>query len=196
MSGNVELLEAERRLGSILKDKYRLDRILGVGGMAVVYAATHRNRRSFAIKMLHTQLSFIDELRVRFQREGYLANTVEHPGTVAVLDDDVGADGAAFLVMELLEGMGVDGLVEKNGGKLPPREALALVYQLLDVLAAAHAKGIIHRDIKPANLFLDRTGQLKVLDFGIARLRDTTSSHLATGTGAQLGTPAFMSPEQ
>jgi serine/threonine-protein kinase len=70
------------------------------------------------------------------------------------------------------------------------------VYQLLDVLAAAHAKGVVHRDIKPANLFLDRTGQLKVLDFGIARLRDATSSRMATGTGMQLGTPAFMAPEQ
>jgi serine/threonine-protein kinase len=196
MTDGGELLQAERRLGTTLKDKYLLERVLGVGGMAVVYAATHRNRRHFAIKMLHPELSVIEELRVRFQREGYVANTVEHPGTVAVLDDDVTDDGAAFLVMELLRGAGVDALATRRGGLLTAPEALGLVYQLLDVLAAAHAKGVVHRDIKPANLFLDLTGQLKVLDFGIARLRDATASHLATGTGTTLGTPAFMAPEQ
>jgi len=196
MTGSVELLRAERRLGTTLKDKYRLDRVLGVGGMAVVYAATHRNRRHFAIKMLHPELSSIEELRIRFQREGYVANTVEHPGTVAVLDDDVTDDGAAFLVMELLHGAGLDALAARCGGRLSAPEALGLVHQLLDVLAAAHAKGVVHRDIKPANLFLDVTGQLKVLDFGIARLREATTSHLATGTGTTLGTPAFMAPEQ
>ena len=196
MTGSIELLQAERRLGTILKDKYRLDRVLGVGGMAVVYAATHRNRRAFAIKMLHAELSVIEELRVRFQREGYAANMVEHPGTVAVLDDDVTEDGAAFIVMELLRGTPLDVVARNCGGCLPIPEALGLVHQLLDVLSAAHVKGIIHRDIKPANLFLDTGGQLKVLDFGIARIRDVTASHLATGIGTTLGTPAFMAPEQ
>jgi serine/threonine-protein kinase len=164
--------------------------------MAAVYAATHRNTRSFAIKMLHPELSMDEGLRFRFQREGYVANTVGHPGTVAVLDDDVTDDGAAFLVMELLEGMSIDALAEKLGGRLSIPDALGIVHQLLDVLAAAHAKGIVHRDIKPANLFLDLGGQVKVLDFGIARIRGTNASQLVTGTGTTMGTPAFMAPEQ
>ena len=80
---------ARGRIGSVLRGKYRLDRVLGVGGMAIVYAATHRNKKRFAIKMLHPELSMREDLKTRFLREGYVANSVEHPGAVAVLDDDV-----------------------------------------------------------------------------------------------------------
>jgi serine/threonine-protein kinase len=185
------------RVGATLKGKYRIDRVLGVGGMAVVYVATHRNQKQFALKMLHPELSAREEIRQRFLREGYAANSVKHPGAVAVLDDDTAEDGAAFLVMELLEGAPVEALWEKQRSRMPAAQVLAIGYHVLDVLAAAHAKGIIHRDIKPANLFLTVDGQLKVLDFGIARVRDLASSDAsATGTGVVLGTPAFMSPEQ
>jgi eukaryotic-like serine/threonine-protein kinase len=183
------------RLGQVLRGKYRLERVLGTGGMATVYAATHRNRRKFALKLLHPELSAQAEIRARFQREGYVANSVGHRGAVAVLDDDVAEDGSAFLVMELLEGMTVEALWEKNGQTLPVPVALALADQLLDILHAAHESGIIHRDLKPANLFLTRDGSLKVLDFGIARLRDSTSIGM-TQTGTTMGTPGFMSPEQ
>jgi eukaryotic-like serine/threonine-protein kinase len=185
------------RLGSTLRGKYRLERILGIGGMAVVYAVTHRNQKQFAVKMLHAELSMREDIRTRFLREGYAANSLKHPGAVAVLDDDVAEDGAAFLVMELLEGGGVEELWEGFGQRLPLRATLALAHQLLDVLGAAHAKGIIHRDIKPANLFLTEDGTVKVLDFGIARVRDLVAGNSqATGTGMLLGTPAFMAPEQ
>ena len=184
-------------LGTVLRGKYRLDRVLGIGGMAVVYAATHRNQKRFAVKVLHTELSMRQDIRARFLREGYAANTVDHPGAVAVLDDDVSEDGAAFLVMELLEGASVEHLWEKHGYTLPVGAALTIAHQLMEILAAAHAKAIVHRDIKPANLFVTREGQLKVLDFGIARVRDAAiSGAQATGTGLVLGTPAFMSPEQ
>jgi serine/threonine protein kinase len=189
---------AQGRLGIILRGKYRLDAVLGIGGMAVVYAATHRNTKRFAVKMLHPELSLSAEIRTRFMREGYAANSVEHPGTVAVLDDDVAEDGAAFIVMELLDGMGVEALWEKHKGRMPLRAAIAIVDQALDVLSAAHAKGIIHRDIKPANLFVTTDGTVKVLDFGIARARDAAANAggAGTGTGMLLGTPAFMAPEQ
>ena len=188
---------ARGRLGTVLRGKYRLDRVLGIGGMAVVYAATHRNQKQFAVKMLHPELSIRAGISARFLREGYVANSVKHPGAVAVLDDDVAEDGAAFLVMELLEGDAVDRLWESAGRRLPARIVLAIGHQLLDVLAAAHAKTIIHRDIKPANIFLARDGALKVLDFGIARLRDAAAEGAhATNTGMLLGTPAFMAPEQ
>src|SRR5580704_4840609 len=92
------------RLGMLLKGKYTLDRVLGIGGMATVYAATHRNGKEFAVKVLHADLSLRADARTRFLREGYLANRVKHPGAVAVLDDDVTEEGEAFLVMELLHG--------------------------------------------------------------------------------------------
>src|SRR5580704_6464814 len=95
---------AKARVGHVLRGKYRLDRVLGVGGMAAVYAATHRNSKRFAVKMLHPELSMRADIRSRFLREGYVANQVEHPGAVAVMDDDVAEDGSAFLVMELLQG--------------------------------------------------------------------------------------------
>jgi serine/threonine-protein kinase len=106
----IEMRDAhwEARLGQRLRDKYVLDRVLGVGGMAAVYAATHRNKKRFAIKMLHPELSIREDIRARFLREGCVANTVDHPGAVAVLDDDVSEDGAAFLVMELLSGSSLD----------------------------------------------------------------------------------------
>jgi hypothetical protein len=176
--------------------KYRLERLIGSGGMAAVYAAVHRNANRVAIKILHPQLSVEPEIRARFLREGYVANTVGHRGAVRVLDDDTTPDGSVFLVMELLEGETVDAWWEKRGRKSAPREAAEIGYQLLDVLAAAHAKGIVHRDIKPENLFLTGDGMLKVLDFGIARLRESTASLSQTRTGRMIGTPAFMPPEQ
>jgi serine/threonine-protein kinase len=189
---------SQHRVGTVLRGKYRIDRILGIGGMATVYAATHRNQAQFAVKLLHPEISMREDVRTRFLREGYVANSVKHPGAVRVVDDDVAEDGAAFLVMELLEGSTVEELCDRCGGKLPLDAAVAIIDQLLDVLSAAHAKAIVHRDIKPANLFVTRDGFLKVLDFGIARARDAaaTSAQGGTGTGMLLGTPAFMAPEQ
>src|SRR5579864_5017075 len=109
---------ASGRLGTVLRGKYRLDRVLGVGGMAVVYKATHRNQAEFAIKMLHPELSLSADLRQRFLREGYAANSVRHPGVVRVVDDDVAEDGAAFLVMELLDGVACESLRSPDGSPL------------------------------------------------------------------------------
>src|SRR5260370_6066741 len=147
--------------------------------------------------MLHPELSMNDNTKGRFLREGYAANSVKHSGVVLVVDDDVAEDGAAFLVMELLNGMTCDELWTHFGGRVPIDVASAVAIELLDVLAAAHGRGILHRDIKPANVFVTRDGALKVLDFGIARVRDSMAiSSAATGTGVLLGTPAFMAPEQ
>jgi eukaryotic-like serine/threonine-protein kinase len=184
------------RVGATLRDKYRLERVLGVGGMAAVYQATHRNGHRAALKILHPHMSVNKDVRERFLREGYVANRVEHRGAVKVTDDDTAEDGSVFLAMELLSGEPLDARWHRFDDRLPPREVAELAHQLLDVLAAAHEKGIVHRDIKPENLFLTDEGVLKVLDFGIARFADASAPRAATRTGRMLGSPAFMAPEQ
>jgi hypothetical protein len=190
-------LAAQKRMGDVLNDKWRLDLLLGVGGMAAVYAATHRNGNRVAVKLLHPHCVVNDSIRSRFQREGYVANKIEHPGSVRVLDDDQTADGAVFLVMELLEGETLEARQTRRG-RLPADEAISIAYHVLDVLAAAHAQGIVHRDIKLDNVFLTHLGQVKVLDFGIARLAESSQHQnvARTRTNAMMGTPAFMAPEQ
>jgi serine/threonine-protein kinase len=203
---------AERRVGETLNEKWHLDALLGAGGMAAVYRATHRNGKTAAIKLLHPELSMNANLRRRFLREGYVANAVEHEGAVQVLDDGVTEEGALYLVMELLEGMSLHTRWEKMNRRFTPRETLSVAHSVLAILVAAHAKGIVHRDIKPDNIFLTRDKRIKLLDFGLARLRekeapkstrvgphskrgklDTPSD---TRTGELLGTPSFMAPEQ
>jgi eukaryotic-like serine/threonine-protein kinase len=184
------------RIGSTLHGKYRIDRLLGVGGMACVFAATHRNGNRVAVKMLHSELTLDEDVRARFLREGYVANRLEHPGAVRVLDDDVAEDGSVFLVMELLEGEPLEAVWERVGRRLPLQDVLRMGLEALDVLAAAHARRVVHRDIKPDNLFVTREQRIKVLDFGIARLCDDGGSATVTRTGRTMGTPAFMPPEQ
>jgi serine/threonine-protein kinase len=187
--------QAQKRIGTTLSGKWTIDRLVGVGGMAFVFAATHRNGRRVAIKMMLPELAALPALVDRFLREGYVANRVAHPGAVAVLDDDADGDGDPFLVMELLEGETLRDRLARSG-PMPAAEALEVAGQFLDVLAAAHAKGIVHRDVKPDNLFRTTDGEIKVLDFGIARLRDRISDRAATRSGLTMGTVGFMSPEQ
>ena len=188
---------APARVGQVLRGKWHLDELLAVGGMASVFAATHSNGMRGAVKLLHYELSLDEPSRERFLREGYVANKVAHDGAVRVLDDDICEDGTVYLVMELLEGMTVDALLRSRKSRtFGLGEALRVADRLLDVLAAAHDKGIVHRDIKPENLFLTSDGRLKVLDFGIARLREASADAGTTRAGDLLGTPSFMPPEQ
>jgi eukaryotic-like serine/threonine-protein kinase len=191
-----EAAEVEKeghRVGETLREKWHLDALLGVGGMATVYAATHRNGARGAVKILRANEGA--EVKRRFLREGYIANRVDHPGAVRVFDDDVAEDGSAFLVMELLDGMPLDVCASTQGGKLLPQQVILVCHDLLDVLAAAHEKGIVHRDIKPENIFLTGEGCIKVLDFGIARLLEKGGVR-RTQDGRAMGTPGFMAPEQ
>lgn len=188
--------QAMVRVGQVLNHKWTIDRLVDVGGMAAVYAATHRNGKKVAIKMLHPFVATHDDVRERFLREGYVANQVDHPGAVSILDDDMTPDGAPFIVMELLDGESLDQWMNRVGGTLPVPDVLAVADQVLDVLDAFHKRGVIHRDIKPGNLFVTRTGQVKVLDFGLARLRDPRFGGAPTASGIVLGTAAYMPPEQ
>jgi serine/threonine-protein kinase len=184
----------ESRIGTTIREKYRIESVLGVGGMATVYLATHRNGSRAALKILHPELAVRDVHRDRFIREAYVANSIDHSAPVRVVDDDVAEDNCPYLVMELLEGETLEAR-RRRLGRLDAREVLVLSYALCDALGAAHAAGVVHRDIKPENLFLTKSGELKVLDFGIARVRQE-GGVMGTRTGVMMGTPAFMPPEQ
>jgi serine/threonine protein kinase len=180
-------------LGRLLCRKWRIDGLVSAGGTSWVYSATHRNGRRVAIKVLRRELASVARIKKRFLREGYLANRVGHPGAVCVLDDDTD-DGVVFLVMEFLEGTNLKTMSRE--GPREPQEVAFVVDGLLDILAAAHGVGVVHRDVKPSNIFLTTTGEIKLLDFGIARLRDPSSALSHTRNGQVLGTPGFMAPEQ
>lgn len=185
------------RVGTTIGERWRLTSLLGVGGMAAVYAAERvagDGPDVAAIKMLHPELSADSFIRKRFVREGYVANSIAHPGAVKVYDNAEAEDGSLYLEMELLDGMTLEDRCD-SAGRLPVDEVIDLVHQLLSVLEDAHARNILHRDLKPENLFLTVDGELKVLDFGIARIRQGDGRG-TTQTGDVMGTPLFMAPEQ
>ncbi|MBK6693363.1 MAG: serine/threonine protein kinase [Myxococcales bacterium] len=187
---------ARERVGSTIVGRYRLDELLGVGGSAAVYAATElESGQRFAIKILHPELSARDDLVRRFLREGAIAKKLDHPGLVPIFEDGHTEDGAVFLVMEMLEGHTLERWATFEE-RLPIVESLRVAEEVLDLLAAAHDAGIVHRDIKPANLFRTRSGEIKVLDFGIARFFEGPNDGMQTQHGAGMGTPSFMPPEQ
>jgi len=184
-------------VGKIVAGKYRLVRLLGSGGMGEVYEAHHAGiGRRFAIKFLHQLLAGNREAVARFQREAQAAGGLENENIAAVVDIGVAEDGAPFLVMEYLEGEDLSRLLVRSG-PLPVPRAAYIAIQTCRGLAAAHARGIVHRDLKPENLYVckrnDGSDQVKILDFGIAKLHVSTG---LTQTGTTMGTPFYMSPEQ
>jgi eukaryotic-like serine/threonine-protein kinase len=193
-SGVDEKTRAKARVGATINQKWRLDSLLGVGGMASVYAATHRNGSRAALKILHAEFARDVSIRDRFLREGYVANKIDHPGRVAILDDDITEQDEPFLIMELLEGETAQQLWKRLGKRVPVMEGLRIAAEVLDTLESFHAQGIVHRDLKPANIFITRENVVKLLDFGVARMREAGGDRTRAGTA--LGTPSFMAPEQ
>ncbi|MFO1064043.1 MAG: protein kinase [Pirellulales bacterium] len=171
---------------------YRLDRLLGEGGMGRVFKGVDGNGRAVAIKLLSPKLACSDEALQRFKQEGYIASQINHPHCVFVhgVDEE---RGVPFIAMELMTGRTLKDLVTAQG-PLPYKEAVRLILQCIDGLIEAHRQGMIHRDIKPANCYLDEERNVKIGDFGLARSLVDDSE--LTRTGAFLGTPLFASPEQ
>jgi serine/threonine-protein kinase len=186
---------------------YRLDELLGKGGMGEVYRASHQMlARPAAIKLIRAEIlgsSSPEDARViieRFRREAEAAASLRSPHTINLYDFGASQDGVFFLVMELLDGLDLQTLVERFG-PLPPDRTGYLLRQVCDSLAEAHARGLIHRDIKPSNIFSCRIGLkvdfVKVLDFGLVKARDTDGRQetLLTAPDTTAGTPAYIAPE-
>ena len=169
---------------------YRLDRVLGRGGMGVVYEATDtRNGTSVALKLLHEHLEADEAFRERFKREAHVATLLRSPYTVHLLDYGI-EHGEYFLVMKLVEGRSLRDFI--RAGPLRPAEALRIGSQVARALEEAEARGVVHRDIKPDNVMIADDGAVQVLDFGIARQAGAAT---ITSTGAFVGTLAYASPE-
>jgi Protein kinase domain len=185
------------RLGRALEPAYEIEGELGRGGMAIVYRARDaRLKRSVAIKLLPPELAFRGDVRSRFLREAETAARLNHPNIVPIYTVDE-RDGLVYFVMALVRGGSIGDRL-KTGNMFSPDETRRIMREVADALAYAHRAGVVHRDIKPDNVLLDAdSGRAMVTDFGIARAasEDTDASRL-TATGAVIGTPAYMSPEQ
>ncbi len=193
----------EDRAGETLDGRYRLDSLLGEGGMGAVYTASHLvTGRKVAIKFLLAELADNTEAVGRFFREARAATAIKSEHICEVLDMRPPEEGTPYLVMEYLEGESLKEHIQRLG-RVPMGEAVNIMVQVLEALHAAHKAGIVHRDIKPDNLFLvSREGKppmVKLLDFGISKFNPTGDGgedHSLTRTGTVLGTPYYMSPEQ
>lgn len=189
---------AASQIGRIIEGKYRLDAVIGAGGMGSVYRA-HRLLIGdpVAIKLLHHEHVSEAEGSERFRNEAKAAARLKHPNAVSIYDFGVTNDGLIYLVMELVEGQSLRRVI-KEQGPLRPAVAADIINQACAALDEAHRQQIVHRDLKPDNIIVNQkfTGlQVKVLDFGIAKLRDVTASNL-TQADSIMGTPHYMSPEQ
>ncbi len=175
--------------------RYTLAEEIGEGGMATVYRARDGElRRDVAVKVLFPHLAKRPEIVRRFHREARAAAGLEHPNILKIFDVGGGDDGVPpFIVMELIRGRSLLAEIEQRGAVLA-EVAAAIGALLADALAAAHRASIVHRDVKPANVMVANDGRVLLADFGVARLE--TEDSLVTKTGAVLGTPAYMAPEQ
>jgi hypothetical protein len=188
--------------GKTLEGKYKLIDRIGAGGFSVVFRGTHLGlQRPVAVKVFRPQAGNDSAAALeRFKVEGMSSSLVHHPNIVQVLDAGVSDEGIAYLVMELLDGRALDADLV-TGRPLPVERTARVMSQVCRGLAAAHASGVIHRDVKPENIFLHHDGGVeiaKLLDFGIAKVRDEARMHgnHLTSTGAFIGTPIYMAPER
>ena len=188
--------------GQVIDGKYRIAKMIGEGGMGAVYLGENvRINRKVAIKVLHASYTGNEEVMQRFEREAQAAGRIGNDHILEVLDIGQLPDGDHFIIMEFLEGVPLSGRI-KERGRLMPREITPILRQVLEGLGAAHAAGIIHRDLKPDNIFIlrEKAGvpdYVKIIDFGISKFNQLSGDGMKmTRTGAVMGTPYYMSPEQ
>jgi eukaryotic-like serine/threonine-protein kinase len=187
-------------IGRTLVGRYKVEHLLGAGGMGAVYRAQHVHmRKAVAVKVLHREMTYLPEVVARFEREAVAAARIEHPNVAAATDFGRLDDGAFYLVLEYVEGRSLSKLIRERRA-LSSELALRITRQIADALAAAHAAGIVHRDLKPDNVMLiDKDGNpffVKVLDFGIAKIQTSDAKDQLTQLGSVFGTPEYMAPEQ
>ncbi len=188
-------------VNTVLDGQYQIEAVLGKGGMGAVYRARHILLGDrVAIKVLPPEMRSHPEWLRRFQREGQAARRFRHPNAVTVYDLRAGGDGTVYLVMELVDGHTLNAELKKRG-RFSPSEAFEILEPIMSVLNAAHAMGVVHRDLKPENVMISRASGVKLLDLGIAKMRevagvDRIGATALTTAGQMLGTPYYMSPEQ
>lgn len=186
-------------IGTIIGDRYRVEKELGSGGMGTVYCAEHvMMEKRVALKVLHPNLAVVGSVMDRFQREAVALSRIEHPNVVSATDFGKLKNGSYYLALEYVDGHNLAEALQKEG-RLDVKRALAISEQIAEALVAAHGHGIVHRDLKPHNVML--SGQpgsetVKVLDFGLAKLRSKTIEGSTANIGAVFGTPHYMAPEQ
>jgi eukaryotic-like serine/threonine-protein kinase len=192
---------ADPEPGTVVAERYRIIGLLGRGGMGAVYRVEHvKLKKEMALKLLRPEISKLDDVAKRFEREAEAAARLDHPNIISVTDFGSTDAGQLFLVMELLNGPSLAKMLLKDGAMPAPR-ALHIIRQVLSALQRAHSAGVVHRDLKPDNIVLvEREGErdvVKLLDFGIAKLvaSDGAGEQL-TRAGAIFGTPQYFSPEQ
>lgn len=194
---DIRATAAAELLGQTLSGRFRLDSLLGHGAMGAVFKAHHLGlHKDVALKLLHPELTANDEMVARFDREAAAASRLDHPNCVRTMDFGSTDDGRRYLVMEFLEGQDLADIVTEP---MPPFRVVDLMGQVLEGLAHAHAQGLVHRDIKNENIFVlsGETGeQVKLLDFGIAKVSHGAGAGQLTQAGIIFGTPHYMSPEQ
>ncbi|MBW2731380.1 MAG: protein kinase [Deltaproteobacteria bacterium] len=187
-------------VGRVIGGRFEIVRLLGQGGMGAVYEARHQTlTRRFAIKILRPELAASRDFVERFRREAVASARIEHPNVIYITDFGSMEDGSFYLVMEFLQGQGLDEILVQ-AGRIPLSRAIPILAQVADALDAAHAVEVVHRDLKPENILLSEVRGhkdiVKVFDFGIARVRTPEFSETLTMRGQVFGTAEYMSPEQ
>jgi serine/threonine-protein kinase len=187
--------------GHVVSGKYRLNRLLGTGGMASVWAATNLfTDREVAIKVMHPQVAATPEAAQRLLKEAKVSARVDHPNIIDIVDVGQAEGGSLFLVMELLSGWSLDCALRRQTPTMTVAELVRIMIEVARALAAAHKAGVVHRDLKPTNIFVHRdkanAQQIKLLDFGVSKFLEDEQNHALTIAGTVLGSPLYMSPEQ
>jgi len=189
-------------IGTVLAGRYRIEALVGSGGMGAVYRAEHIHmRKAVAVKVLHREMTGVPEVVARFEREAVAGGRIDHPHVVSATDFGQLEDGSYYLALEFVEGRSLAKLIDSEGA-LAPERALRITRQIVEALNAAHSVGIVHRDLKPDNVMLvlkeGDPDYVKVLDFGIAKIKveEAKEQTALTQIGTVFGTPEYMSPEQ